>query len=228
MSAYVKITDADARTRCTTLWEPGVRVECARPELPLEPCSAGAIHCYAGDTMEEALALAAMMDPGHGEYGVGARVFAFTPEGEVRDGGDKAICRAGSIGEELALPTPTTEERVEFGIRATLLIPQSAGYVAWAEAWLSGGDRSAEAAAQAARAAWAAWARAAAQAAAWAAAEAARAARAEWAAEWAAARAAAWAAEARADHTLPLASLALAVLEGRGQQWQQAIEEAHR
>jgi hypothetical protein len=170
--------------------------------------------------MEEALALAAMMDPGHGEYGVGARVFAFTPEGEVRDGGDKAICRAGSIGEELALPTPTTEERVEFGIRATLLFPQSAGYVAWAEAWLSGGDRSAEAAAQAARAAWAAWARAAA----WAAAEAARAA---WAA-WAAARAAAWAAEARADHTLPLASLALAVLEGRGQQWQQAIEEAHR
>ena len=196
MSAYVKITDADARTRSTTLWEPGVRVECARPELPLEPCSAGAIHCYAGDTIEEALALAAMMDPVHGGYGVGARVFAFMPEGEVLDGGDLAICRAGSIGEELALPTPTREERVEFGIRAALLIPQSAGYVAWAEAWLSGGDRSAEAA--------------------------------EAAAEAAEARAAARAAEARADHTLPLASLALAVLEGRGQQWQQAIEEAHR
>jgi len=231
MSAYVKMTDANCRTRGDTLWEPGVRVQCADPNAPLGPSSSGVILCYAGATQAEALALAAMMDPAHGRYGAQARVFAFTPEGEVRNGGDKAVCRAGAIGEELTLPEPTDEQRVEFGIRATLLMPQAADSRRWAARWLSGEDRSAESAemAAAATAEWteaeeAAWP---AEAAAWA-----------WAAEWMPSETAAWAAgtsawsaaaaaaaaAANEDLPLPLASLALAVLEGRGEEFTEEVQ----
>jgi hypothetical protein len=59
----------------------------------------------------------------------------------------------------------SVEQLVEAAIRASLQLPQSAEYVAWAERWLSGEDRSfaaADAAADAADAAAAAWAAAAA------------------------------------------------------------------
>ncbi|MEA3400141.1 MAG: hypothetical protein U9R79_02740 [Armatimonadota bacterium] len=231
-------------------------MECRDPDAPLEPCTAGAIHCYAAESEAEALALSAMMDLGHRNYGKDVRVWRFYPEGEVRDGGDKAICRAGSIGEELRLPQPTTEQRVELGIRAALVAYREPAYVEWAEGWLSGADRSQkgakaawQAAAQMGRdgadaTAWAAlhMARAIGEAlnmarAAKAAARAARAARAAVrAAEWgAAARAAEWGAEwtlraawqagraaveaAREAPIIDLAGLALAVLQGRGDEW---------
>jgi len=164
-----------------------------------------------------------MMDPAHGAYGSDARVWRFVPEGEVIDLGDKAICRAGYITVELKLPKPTTMQRVEFGIRASLLVLQPADYRRWAARWLGGEDRSAEAAARAAVASPEWSAAAAAATAAWVrtltsvgwSAEAA-----QWSAEaaWAAARAA----EAENDDLplpLPLASLALAVLEGRGDEF---------
>jgi len=46
--AYVKLTDENCRTHEDTFWEPGLRVECADPSAPLEPCGPGAVHCYAG------------------------------------------------------------------------------------------------------------------------------------------------------------------------------------
>ena len=179
MTAYVKLTDENCHTRPNTreetFWQPGTRVECANPDAPLEPCGPGAIHCYAGETQAEALALAAMMDPAHAGYGDAARAFAFVPEDEVIDGGEKAICRAGAIGEELELPKPTVEQRVEFGIRASLLVPQSHAYRRWAGGWLDGTDQS-ESAARAAAWTAASAAAAEAEAAAWAEEAAARAA----------------------------------------------------
>jgi hypothetical protein len=104
-----------------------------------------------------------------------------------------------TIVAEKPLPEITTAQRAHWAILVSLEVPQPEGYRAWAEGWLSGADRSAEAAmaarAAAAEAAWAA---------AWAEAAWAEAARAEaWAeASWAAARAAA--AWAEVEATAPL------------------------
>ena len=85
-------------------------------------------------------------------------------------------------------PMFSTEQRVVFGIYCALETCKDEKFVRWANGWLMGSDRSA----QAARAA-AAW-----TAAAWAAAEAAQAAAAQAAAAQAAWTAAAWTAEAAA------------------------------
>jgi hypothetical protein len=74
----------------------------------------------------------------------------------------------------------SAEHLVEAAIRASLQLPQSAEYVAWAERWLSGEDRSLMAADAAEAAAWAEVAADAAEAAAWA-----EAAEAAWAEAWA-------------------------------------------
>ncbi len=231
MIAYIKLTDINGRTHGETQWAQGVRHQCADPHWPLVPCTPGAIHCYAGNTEEEALALAAFMNPAHGGYGC-PRAWRCEPEGEVIDGGDKAICRALTVLEEVTLPKLTLEQRVEFAIRATLMIDQPAEYVDWAEGWLSGADRSVEAVEVV-------WRIARERMAEWDAAEEAR--RAAWrasmiigrtgvrwmardAAECAAAAAKRAAAEA-VPVILPLASLALAVIEGRGAEFVDNLED---
>jgi len=221
MIAYIKVTDINGRTLGETQWAPGVRHECANPHWPLVPCSCGAIHCYAGDTEEEALALAAFMNPAHSGYDC-PRAWRCEPEGEVIDIGDKAICRVLTVIEEVSLPKPTLEQRVEFAVRTTLMINQPTDHVAWAENWLSGADRSV-------KAVEVVWRAARERMAEWDAAEEAR--RAAWrasmvdktGARWMARDAAGCAAEAArraaaeaSPVVLPLAPLALAILDGRG------------
>jgi hypothetical protein len=131
-----------------------------------------------------------------------------------RDGFMKAGTTELTIVREVVLPVLTTEQRVEYAIRCALAVYEDDRFVKWANAWLSGEDRteeSAEAAAESAKseaadsaeAAWWAAAYSAAVAAAYSAAVVARcAAVAElaWAAvaelAWAAVAELAWAAEA--------------------------------
>ena len=162
-------------------------------------CSAGWLHWYADPL------LAVLLDPIHGNLGPTARLWEAEADGECRD--DCGI-KGGSIRlrlvRELPLPVVTTEQRVKFGILCAQAVVGNhcPAWSAWADRWLSGEDRSAEAAwaawtwaAAAGDAAWAAWAwagrtvtawaaaaeTAARVAAAWSARAAARAARAEWA-----------------------------------------------
>jgi len=106
----------------------------------------------------------------------------------------------------------TSDQRVECAIVGSLFVYHEPAYVIWAEGWLSGRDRSAEAAAASASEAWAAWEAAA--AAVWAARGAAWAAR---GAAWGAARAAAWAVAwaLESNPNIPLAEIARAVVTGQ-------------
>jgi hypothetical protein len=47
---------------------------------------------------------------------------------------------------ELELPVFTVEQRVEFAIKCAMKVYQEPGFVKWAKGWLTGKDRSAEAA----------------------------------------------------------------------------------
>jgi len=109
----------------------------------------------------------------------------------------KVGCTDATTIERIPLPVVTAEQTVRFGILCALEVYGEKKYVAWAENWLSGKDRTSRSAEAAARGA--AVER---RAAAWAAANAA------WAA-WAAAKAATAAADA-ATAVRPLDLIALA------------------
>jgi len=173
-----KLTDRDGQTRGRTQWGPGASHSGTGGG---GLCGPGWIHAY------EHPLVAVLMNPIH------ARVKTprlWEAEGEVglRDGQFKCGCKTLTTVREIPLPAVTTEMRVRFAIMCAAEVCADLPWNAWADRWLSGEDRSAEAAWAAQATSWAAYAAQA--AASWAAHAAARAAA---AAAWAA-----WAAEAAA------------------------------
>jgi hypothetical protein len=195
-----KLTDDQGQTHGdgtkNIQWGAGITHKAAGPANgPL--CSASWIHAY------EHPLLAALLNPIHADF-KSPQLWSASGVVGKRDGQLKCGCRQLTTVEQIELPKILIEQRVRFAIGCAWA-RASHKWQSWAQDWLDGKDRSAEAAraagwaaraaAEAARAA----ARAAAEAA-WAAAEAA------WAAGWAAeaaeaaeaAWAAGWAAEAAA------------------------------
>ena len=212
-----KLSDAQDRTRTgkenECQWGEGVTHVPARLDTPPELCTASVVHAY------QSPLLATLLNPAHGDY---AEPRCWESEADVvLRAPDKLGCSTLTTIRRVELPVVTTVQRTRFAILAAkAILPHDTegqrAWHSWADRWLSGKDRSAEAArsavwaAEAARsAAWAAevvWAEVASRAAeaarsaAWAAMWAAEAARsAAWAAVWAAevaAGSAVWAAEA--------------------------------
>jgi hypothetical protein len=200
MSTLFKLTDGDGKTRNDTQWGPGVSHSgTGEGEL----CGPGWIHAY------EHPLVAVLMIPIHAHF-PNPRLWEAEGEIAIRDGQLKCGCKTLTTVREIPLPAVTTEMRVRFAILcAKEVCGADLPWNAWADKWLSGGDRT-QAAASAAWA-WAASASAARASASARAAEAAYAA--EDAAEdaaWAAREAAAWAAEAAED------AAAAARAEGHG------------
>ena len=192
-----KITDKDGRTHGGCQWGEGVRNTATGEGTEL--CTDGVIHYYADPLM------AVFANPIHGKYDPKTMIlWEFEPDSEVNGDPLKKACKSGVTVKPIPIPEITTEQRVEIGIRATKLGCNDKKWSKWADKWLSGKDRSADAAEAAWAAAWAAEAAdAAARAAAWATEAAA------WAAAWAAAEAA-WAAAWAGIDILPIIKQVLA------------------
>ena len=184
-----KLTDQNMQTYNGCKWVLGEeKTTSGEGEL----CGPGWLHCYSDPL------LAVLLNPIHADY-ENPRLFRAHVGGTSKpDHGLKSGYTKMTLIEEIPVPAISTEQRVRFAILCAMKVYRNPGFVQWGENWLSGKDRSAEAAARAAwaaEAAWAAWA-------AWAAAEAAEAVR-------AAAEAAAWAAaEAAAEAEIDLISIA--------------------
>jgi hypothetical protein len=195
VTTVYKFTDQKMQTRGGYQWIPGQK----RTTSGTGPiCSSGWLHAY------EDLTVGIMMQPIHGNI---PDPLVFRAEGiiGIRDGEFKCGCSELTLIESVEIPTVTMEHRVRFAILCAYPTG-SHTWRQWAKAWLSGADRSQEAAA---RAAWAAEARAEARAA-----EAARA-EATAAAEAArAARAAAWAAAWAAEAAIPISAIAALAISG--------------
>ena len=137
-----KLTGADGKTRDNTQWGENVTHELPVIDNP-KLCVAGLLHAYRTPTHAVMMAL---------EYGYAAGQL-WEAEGEVvADDGTKVGCFRLTTIRKIDMPTLTTERRVEIAIRCSLLVYRDPQYVAWAESWLTGTDRSAAAA----TAAWAA------------------------------------------------------------------------
>jgi hypothetical protein len=195
MSTIYKLTDQDGYTRRdeenACLWGPGVSHSgTGKGDL----CGPGFVHGYevVPGYERECAILALLMNPVHADID---HPRLWECEGEIakRGGQLKCGCVTLTTKREIELPVIFLTQKIRFAILCATEVCTDKRWNAWADDWLSGKDRSAEAARAAARAAaWAgAWAgRAAAGAAAWAAA---------WAVAWAVAWAAAWAAQKNFD-----------------------------
>jgi len=147
MKGY-KLTNADAFTLRgkdgETAWSVGATV--APTGKGSEPCGPGVLHFYGSP--EEAM----LYDPIHGDYTPNARLLEIEVGVAETDGLKWWTAAPVKVLDEVKLPNITTEKRVAWAI---CLAPHPSTRD-WAIGWLSGRDRSADAAWAAARAAEAA------------------------------------------------------------------------
>jgi hypothetical protein len=120
----------------------------ARRDEPPRECSDTALHHYAHPL------LAVLFNPIHANI-ADPVLYEIEIDAEAGTDGLKGWCGAQRLVRRLPLPVITTEQRVEFAIRAAATQTDDPAWHEWARRWLSGEDRS-EAAARAARAARAA------------------------------------------------------------------------
>jgi len=110
-------------------------------------CSEGWTHWYLSPE------LAVIMNPIHMEIDLRTSII-WRGEGEIglRDRQVKVMCAKARIIEQVPLPSITSEQLVEFGIRCANAVNKSPTWLAWANAWIDGRDRTETSAAAAAKA----------------------------------------------------------------------------
>ena len=139
MKVY-KLTDQDDRTFCGTQWGEGVTHEAPGTG---GLCTAGWIHCYTDPL------LAAMLNPIHMNF-TSPHLWEAEADGEMRDDGLKCGVQRLTTLRQLQPPELTIAQRVRFGILCAREECRNEAWRSWADKWLSGADRSQEAAAWAA------------------------------------------------------------------------------
>jgi len=149
-----KLTDAAWQTYGGIQWGPGVTHEADR-SLPPTLCTAGVIHAYTHPL------LAVLLDPIHGQYGEGARLWEAQGRVVARDNGLKVGCRSLTTRRQIEVPAVTTVDRIRFALLCALAAtpntpdtPDASAWREWADGWLAGANRSCWATNSAALAMW--------------------------------------------------------------------------
>jgi hypothetical protein len=138
MTVY-KLTDRDMRTHGGAFqWTLGVEAQAMGNDKEL--CSAGWLHCYSSPL------LAVLLNPIHGNF-AHPRLFRATTVGRGKhDNGLKSGYKRMTLVKELPLPDVSLVQRGAFGILCVKEVMSDAVWNVWADAWLSGKDRSVNAA----------------------------------------------------------------------------------
>jgi hypothetical protein len=110
-------------------------------------CNSSWLHAY------EDIYVAAFMYVIHVNYS-NPRCFRAEGDGAFLSNGTKCGVTRLRLVEEVSLPTITTEQRVKIAILCALEVCHEASFVTWANNWLSGKDRSEDAACAASNAAY--------------------------------------------------------------------------
>lgn len=134
-----KLTDARGRTRVgesnETQWGEGVTHD-APGSGPL--CTSGWIHFYRHPL------IAVVMNPIHGNYDLStALLWEISREGAYKDDlGLKSGSQIVTTVRRIPIPTVSTNQRRRIAILCAMQVYDEPKWVAWAEAWLNGTDRS--------------------------------------------------------------------------------------
>lgn len=132
-----KLTDKNMETFGGTRWALGEWKETSG-EGGL--CSPGWLHCY--DSPE----IAIFLNPIHASFS-NPRLFKCEVDGrEKLDNGIRAGYTRMRLTKELNIPKITTETSIRFGILCALKVCKERQFVSWAKKWLSGEDRTRDAA----------------------------------------------------------------------------------
>jgi hypothetical protein len=141
-----KLTDRNGQTRNRTQWGEGVE-HTASGEGDL--CGPGWLHAYTHPL------LAVLLNPGHADI---REPILWEADGDVgkTDHGLEVGCTRLKTIKQIPLPKITTEQRVYFAILCAMEVCDDPAWRRWAQDWLSGKNRSAEApeAAEIAEAEW--------------------------------------------------------------------------
>jgi hypothetical protein len=145
-----KLTDSNNQTHGATQWGEGIEHTASGKG---QMCGPGWLHAYRDPL------LAVLMNSAHADF---TNPVLWIADGDVGvDDGLKVGCTRLKTLSVIELPIITTEQRVTFAILCALEVCREPSFVKWANAWIDGTDRSAEAAKAAEAAAKAAWAAAA-------------------------------------------------------------------
>lgn len=135
-----KLTNSEGKTYGGMQWGEGITHEApGRGDL----CTDGWIHCY------DDPGLAVLMDPIHGAFTLSrprAQLWRCEAWGKTRTDGVKRGVQYITTLERLPMPEVTREQWITFAIRCAQTDCTSIRWNKWAEAWLSGEDRSAHSA----------------------------------------------------------------------------------
>ena len=150
MPKFYKLTDANDQTQGGCQWGENVSYETSGTG---DLCGPGWTHWYTHPL------LAVMLNSIHGNFDLSTAHLWESPEDQVAEKTDRGLkvgCTKGTTARRIPLPEVTLTQKIAFGILCSLEVHKEHNYVTWAENWLSGLDRSRDAAAWAARAARAA------------------------------------------------------------------------
>ena len=137
METVYKLTDKDNRTFNRTLW--GENVTHTAPGTG-ELCSRNWLHAYADPL------LAVLLNPAHGNFDADSmKLWVGSAEVRLRKA-DKLGCTKLTTLYTLAIPVITTVQKQAFAIFAAKAVYKDVNWITWANAWLSGEDRSKRAA----------------------------------------------------------------------------------
>src|SRR3990167_5691171 len=144
MTTYYKLTNAQDETQGPTKWGPGV-THTATGDISHGLCSNAYIHAY------EHPLLAVLHDPIGANFGSTAHLWVAESDDEpLREGQMKLGVRSLTALRRIELPKVTDGQRVRYAILCAKAVYSDPVWVAWAEGWLSGADRSSDSAAYAA------------------------------------------------------------------------------
>jgi len=142
MTTLYKLTDSDGYTQRKDtrpcLWGAGVSHSALGTGTKL--CSEDVIHAYVDPL------LAVLLNPIHANFPSTMRLWRAEGEVVATDGQLKVGVKTLTVIEEIPIPHITTEQRVKFGILCALEVYKEPTFVKWANSWLDGTDRAAEAA----------------------------------------------------------------------------------
>jgi len=134
----IKLTDKNGQTYGNTQWAEGVT---HTVEWSGQFCGPGCIHVY------KDIYVALMLNPIHANFST-PRAWNATGKMLADDNGLKfGVASLTILSEIKPLPAITTVQRVAFGIYCAMQLKQPHRWIAWANRWLSGKDRTAAAAA---------------------------------------------------------------------------------
>ena len=127
-----KLTDENMETLGNTKWGENVTHKATGDGTTI--CSDGWIHAYTSPL------LATLMNPVHGDF---INPICWEAEGEIGiTDGTKVGCKQLTTIRMVELPEVSRVQRIAFGILVSLEVYEEAEFVAWANKWLSGEDRS--------------------------------------------------------------------------------------